>query len=270
MGIDKIKLKRKLTNLTKSVIYSEKYSNEFSYLFKKLNITEKELISMVINYTLHVDRLKNDDYASNIMRMVLHLHNLVEGTYHQIRQDAVVDFLKHINPKTAIEVGFGVPSKYVFDLTLKHGNPKLTLIDMDVSAIDFAKVLLEYRSPKWKEVIDFKIMNMDDQEFTGNADVYIFMDSMEHTKDPTGYLKKVVRLSPSHSRFIFSIPISKIDTLKHAHYTEWLTEKDAEEWLNECGLFIEKKIVAKPNPRVDFFAGLIKGGYYNIIVLAKK
>jgi len=270
MVVKDTKLKRKLTDLTKSVIYDEKYSDEFSYLFKQLNITEKELIGMVINYTLHVDQIKNEDYASHTMRMVLHLHNLVYGTYHQTRQDAVVNFLKHINPKTAIEVGFGVPSRYVFDLTLKYGNPKLTLIDMDASAIDFAKVLLAHRNSKWKEFVDFKIMNMDNQEFVGDADVYIFMDSIEHTKDPTEYLKKVVKLSSSQSKFILSIPISKIDTLKHAHYAEWLTEEDAEEWLNKCGLFIEKKIVAKPNPKVDFFADLMNGTFYNIIVLANK
>jgi len=266
----KIEIEKKLVSLAESVIHGKKYSNEFSYLLRKFKITEKELVRGVVNYTLNVREMKNEEYSSNTMRMVLYLHNLVDGTYHQLRQRAVVDFIKNINPNTAIEVGFGVPSRYVFDLTLKYGKPKLLLIDADVSAIDFAKVLLEYKNPKWMERVDFKVMNMDDQEFVGRAGAYIFMDSIEHTKDPTKYLRKLVRLSPQDSCFIFSLPISSIRMFKHMHHMEWINENDAEKWLNKCGLFIRKKIIAKPNPKVDFFADLLGGTFYNIVVLTDK
>ena len=162
-----------------------------------------------------------------------------------------------------------MPTYYVFDRIKKK--LKTTLIDLDTNAIEFAKSLLDYRvGDEWRKYIDFKIMDMDKLESVGDFDTYILLDSIEHTKNPTKYMQMLVENGPSNANFILSIPIMKVQPETHFHYIEWLNDGEAHKWFKEQGLKINRELKAIPNPKVDYFAELTKGGFYNLIVDASK
>jgi hypothetical protein len=111
---------------------------------------------------------------------------------------------------------------------------------------------------------------MDSEDYPENADMYIYLDSIEHTKKPSEYLNKMVKLAPIGSYFTFSIPICSMKGLENFHYYEWLTNEESRNWINKFGLKIIDQNVVYPNPKVDYFAELVDGGYHNHLVLAQK
>ncbi len=256
---------KKLREFAKSVLENPKYKKELQYLLKELKITEAQAIQTYIDYDLDIYEVTNDVYTLLPLRIVLHMHNLLEGSWHQERQQTILDYLKDINPETAVDMGFGVPSKYITELVLKNKKPKLTLVDMDDTAFKFGEVLFDYYDKKWKKTITFKKLNMNDGEYVGDYDAYIFFDSIEHTKKPTEYLKKTVNSAPKHSRFVLSLPIAPPFPF---HYIHWETEQEAVEWLNGCGLKINKSKKVYVNPEVDLFASEVE--LYNLIVECEK
>jgi 2-polyprenyl-3-methyl-5-hydroxy-6-metoxy-1,4-benzoquinol methylase len=147
----------------------------------------------------------NEIYNSLSNRFVLHIHNLLNGSWHQERQKTILQLIQIAKPTTAIDVGFGVPSRYMKELVLMNGYPKLTLCDFSDSAFQFATVLLDQWDSKWQEVISFKQVDMNDVEAIGKYDTYLFQDSIEHVADPASCLKKYVELAADTATFyIFS------------------------------------------------------------------
>ena len=108
---------------------------------------------------------------------------------------------------------------------------------------------------------------MDTLESPGQYDGYIFWDSIEHTKNPTGYLKMIVGSSPANATFFFSIPIGPPVPV---HFMSWASEGIAEKWLNDNGLKVISRRTVRPNPTVDLFAESFDEPFYNLIVDCKK
>jgi len=108
---------------------------------------------------------------------------------------------------------------------------------------------------------------MDNNDFIGPFDLYIFQDSIEHAIDPTYYLKKNVALSPQDSLFLFSLPIGPIFP---RHHMAWETNEEANAWLNKCGLtpIFYKNIYV--NLEVDLFAEDLGSEFNNYVLLCKK
>ena len=75
-------LKKKLWNLAEKTLESEEHKDEFRYLLDRFNLSKEEILEMVMKYTFSRD-ITNAEYASIAMRVVLHLHNLIPGSYHQ-------------------------------------------------------------------------------------------------------------------------------------------------------------------------------------------
>lgn len=142
------------------------------------------------------------------------------------------------------------------------------LCDISQTAIDFAKKLLKLWSPTWSETISFIKEDMNNvRKLVGNYDVYIFQDSIEHSTHPTECLKQFVELSPSHSKFILSLPIGPLIPM---HYISWKNIKEAKEWIKECGLTIIESYQAKTNKGVDLFAEELDSYFLNYIILCSK
>jgi len=267
MTKDMTEKEKKLKNFAKSVIDDPVYKKEIEYLLSKLNLTEIEVIQAYVDYDMDVFAYENEIYEPMAMRVVLHLHNLLVGSWHQDRQRIILEMVKNTQAKSIVDVGFGVPTKYVREYVLKNKDIKLTLVDLYDSALIFSEALFDYLDPSWKERITLQKYDMNSQEFIGEFDCYIFQDSIEHTKDPTSYLSKTVKLSPSHSEFVLSLPIGSHVPV---HYIVWETKEEAEKWLNKCGLEIIGFQEIRVDPGVDLFAEQLKDNFYNIIVRCKK
>jgi hypothetical protein len=265
--MNKIIKEQKLREFAKSVINDPIYKEEITYFLRYFKLNEEQLIQEYVNYDLDVFDYENEIYESIVMRLVLHIHNLLNGSWHQDRQNTILEFLKKIDFETAVDVGFGVPTKYLRNYLINKSTKKFTLVDLYDSAFDFAKVFLSKLSSSYDKTINFKKVDMNDMKYVGDYDVFLFQDSIEHTKDPTAYLKKTVSLSPKNSKFILSLPIGPAVP---SHYIEFKDKETAIRWLENSNLKIEESKDVFVNPKVDLFASDLDDEFYNFIVLCSK
>ena len=231
-----------------------------------------ELKQEVLSYTLNKGErgYENDRYRKKVARLTLHFHNLVEGTYHQERHRLVASFLEQAMPKHFLDIGYGVPGAYLFSYLRKNLEATVGLLDQDPTAEEFARIVIENEAPELLSRVRFQIYDMNSELYPGDADAYLYLDSIEHTKRPTEYLHKIVVESRSGNHFIFSLPICNMKGLEGFHFAEWLADGDARKWVEDAGLRVVVDGVAYPNPVVDYFAELNDGGYHNYLVLSRK
>lgn len=259
--------KAKLISLVNSVIQNYLHKSEIEKLFQKLELKRKDVIQAYLDYNLDIHSFDNEIYNSLSNKMVLHLHNLLEKSWHQDRQRYVLNLLKKIKVRRIIDIGFGVPSRYIKDYILVDQQIKLTLFDLSSYSMKFAANLLDIWEPTWKNVVSMKQGDMCDVHDVGEFDAYLFLDSIEHVPEPTTTLKKYVDFSPEHAYFILSIPIGPIIPV---HFMAWKDNEEAERWLNDCGLRIIEGKSIWVNPEVDLFAEPLGNEHHNYIVLCEK
>lgn len=264
--MDKIEKEAKLRAFATSVMDNPKYKEEIDHLLKVLGLTREQALQSYVNYDMDIYSYENDIYESLPMRMTLHLHYLLAGSWHQDRQKVVLEMVRKANPSSIVDMGFGTPTQYIREFVLPN-KKKLLLTDLYTSAFKFSEALFNYLSEDWKSFVSFKQLDMNKHIYPGDLDLYIFQDSIEHVKDSTMYLHKMVENSPNSSQFIFSLPIGPLFPL---HTISWDTEEDAVNWLEKSGLKIVEKKKVFVNPKVDLFADQFKEEFYNLIVLCKK
>lgn len=265
--MDKIIKEQKLREFAKSVINDSRYKEEIHYLLRYFNTTEEQLIQEYVNYDLDIFDYENEVYEPLAMRLVLHVHNLLDRSWHQDRQNTIVEFLEKIDFKSLVDIGFGVPTKYLRSYLANKSTKIITLVDLYDSALIFGKALLSKLSDSWEKSINFEKVDMNKMDYIGDYDVYLFQDSIEHTKNPTAYLKKTVSSSPKDSKFIFSLPIGPAVPV---HYIDFKNEEKAIRWLENSGLKVVESKSVFVNPKVDLFASEFKEEFYNFIVLCSK
>ncbi len=263
-------LREKLIRLVGEVIDDPVDGSKMTCVMRLLKVNLEQVTTAVLDYTLRMHELGNDFYSSPAARAALYLHSLVKTSYQQTRQDVVVMFLEQLALKEGkiAEIGFGVPSRYVTEHLMKRPGWEITLIDRDPGAIAFAEAVINCTTPQVLERVNLRMVDMDEMVYVGDFDVYLFLDSIEHTKDPTGYLLLTVNRSRPGSAFIFSLPICQNPT--PMHYAQFLNPEESRTWLYECGLRIDSEVIVNPVPTTDFFAGRIEGGFRNLMVLCKK
>lgn len=264
--MDKKIKEQKLRDFANSVFDYLQYKEEFQFLLTKLNLTKEEVIQSYVNYDLDIFEYENKIYESLPMRFVLHLHNILKGSWHQDRQNTVLEMVRSTKPKSIVDMGFGVPTKYLREHVLKQ-KIKTVLVDLYESAFRFSEALLDYLEPKWRSFILFKKLDMNTQKFIGDFDCYIFQDSIEHVKSATKYLTKTVKLSPTNAKFILSLPVGPWVPV---HTISWDAPEDVKKWLDGCGLKIDKMSEVHVNKKVDLFAEQFEKEFYNLIVLCSK
>lgn len=259
---------QKLLDLLYSVLNHPQHGKQIIAIAKKLNLIEKDIVEGFLYYNLNVEYPeKNELYRPLSIRFALHIHNLIENSWHTERQATVIEFLKLANPVKIADIGFGTPSQYVKELVLNQNKMHATLLDVYDSAFIFSRELLNDWDTQWEDKISFKKMDMNTLEYVGDFDLYLMQDSVEHTFDPAAYLKKHVQLSPKNAKFIISLPIGPIYP---CHYMEWINDKEAVDWLTQCGLKIDRKKLVYTNPSVDLFAEQLASDYHDLYVLCSK
>lgn len=260
--------KQKLMVFLNSVLNHNVFGLQIKLICKSLRLDMQDIINEFFHYNLDVQSLEgNNVYKSLPNRFVLHIHNLIKDSWHIDRQKITKELIQRVSPDNMADIGFGVPSQYVYDLVIKENKFNVTFIDKYCSAFKFAKGLLDQWGDDWKTRIFFLKKDMDSNEYVGDYDLYLFQDAIEHTIDPTNYLKKHVEYSPKDSKFIISLPIGP---LFPRHYMEWKTDEEGKKWLEECGLDVESETKIFVNPKVDLFADQIDPNYHDLYVLCNK
>jgi 2-polyprenyl-3-methyl-5-hydroxy-6-metoxy-1,4-benzoquinol methylase len=251
----------KLINLMQSVIDGATHHKEMAAVFDKFSLTKEMITQAFLDYNLDVYSHDNSIYQFDATRVVLHIHNLIQGSWHIERQEAVCQLLKRAQPKKAIDLGFGVPSRYVREL-LASPSFHLTLCDYKPSAAMFAEVLLGLWAPEWSEHIDFLCEDMEKvSACVGDYDLYISLHSIEHVTNPTTCLREYVELASPEAQFLIEIPIGPITP---EHNMAWASIAEAQSWVDSVGLRIIDDRMTSVNPEVDLFAephGYNYGGY---------
>lgn len=258
--------KQSLLNCLNSVLNNPKFHDEIYKVANKLKISYKDIAQSYLDYNFDVRNFGNEIYESLSIHLTMHVLNLLEKSWHQDRQNTVLEYLLLSKAQSVIDIGFGIPSLYVRQ-ALAHRTLKITLSDYSEAAFTFAKVLLEEWDPAWTEVVSFKKSNMEEQEYIGSFDLYVFQDSIEHTTDPTGYLSKQVQLSAPSAQFLIGLPIGPIIP---SHFMAWDSTSAAIEWLKSCGLKIKTSKLISVNPNVDLFAEPLGNNLKNFFVLCDK
>lgn len=259
--------KHNLKYFAESVFSNPLYAEELKDLKNRLNLSKDEIIEAYIAYDLDIFSYDNAIYSPLTMRFVLHLHNLLEGSWHIERQKTILHFLKDINPGLILDLGFGVPTQYI-RWVLSQSNSSLTLCDFSESAIIFARQLLDIWHPKWQHSINLIATDMSliAQKNT-NYDLYLFQDSIEHTDNPTECLTNFVQNSKNSAYFLLSLPIGPLIPM---HSIAWQTVKEANLWFKKCGLHPLSWKQVQTNPNVDLFASDVEKGFINYIALCHK
>lgn len=258
-----------LISLLSSVLESSEHAAAISGIMEKLKLSKSCVIESFLRYNMNVHDHGNEIYHSVAIRLVLHIHNLIEGSWHIERQQTVNDFINMISPSYVLDLGFGVPSLYVKNLLAKK-NFRLTLCDFSVSAIKFAGVLLACWGKYWKDCVELKQEDLIVIPFKvdlGDYDFFIFQDSIEHVKEPAKHLSSYIINSTAQSHFLLSLPIGPITP---EHSIEWASVEDAVDWLSDCGLKIIKSKIIQTNPQVDLFADVHQFNYSDFYALCSK
>ncbi len=257
---------QKLKELALSVVDGTSTSKEINKLLSSLDMSKKDLIEGYLLYNLDISIYANEIYEHKEVRFAMYLQNLMKGSWHIKRHEIVLNILKELKSKSIVDMGFGLPSKYMKEYVLEN-EVKLKLVDFYDSAFNFSEKLFDIWGKPWKEKISFKSLDMNKKTYVGNFDCYLFMDSIEHINNPEKYLKKFVKKSNPGTNFIISLPIGP---LIPSHTRGWKTEKEAIKWLSDCDLIIDKKENVYPNPKVDLFAAETNNEIYDIIFCCSK
>jgi len=261
-----------LLRLVDKTLDDKEVGSKIKKLMDYFNIDEGALKKEVLSYTLNkgVKGYVNSHYRKVVSRLTLFFHNLVKGTYHGKRHKLVLSFLRKTEATKLMDIGYGVPGPYLFAYLKEKPTANIILADQDQSAEKFARKALSIENSELLKRTNFLVYDMNTQIYPGDAQVFLYLDSIEHTKQPTEYLKKIVNRAPRKSYFIFSLPISKKKGLEGFHFAEWLKDEDAKNWVKKAGLKIIDEGTAYPNPEVDYFAEFNEGGYHSYLVLAQK
>lgn len=266
------RIRKDLLNLVDFTLSDKDTGSSLKILLEHFNVSVENFKSEVLAYNLGkgIDGYENNNYQKIAARLALHFHNIIKGSYHIKRQEVIASFLGQVKPNNFIDVGYGVPAPYLFSYMKENSFAHAVLADQDSSAEEFAQQLIISIDEDFLSRVSFKTYDMDTENYVGDTDTYLYLDSIEHTKNPTEYLRRVVFKARSRSYFIFSLPICSMKGMENFHFIEWLTNIDAKTWLEQAGLRILSEDEVFPNPSVDYFAELIEGGYHNYLVLAQK
>jgi hypothetical protein len=258
---------QKLVGLLNSVFNNKLYNQELNTIMNKFSLTFEDIKHAFLDYNLDVFSHDNNIYNNHAIRVVLYIHNLIEGSWHIDRQKAVCELIAQAKPQKAVDLGFGVPSRYVRQL-VQDKSFSLTLCDYQQAALDFADSILSIWSSSWQNAITLRLENMEQvSSCVGDYDLYIALHSLEHLNNPKECLCNYVRLSRADSLFIIEIPIGPITP---EHTIAWHSIAEAQEWITQCGLKIIDDRMTYVNKNIDLFAEAHDFNYGGYLILCQK
>ena len=256
---------QKIRELALATLYSETFQRDYGDLLDGLGLSQDQLISAYANYDTHVFVYNNTVYDDLALRFALFLHYFLKDSWHQTRQELVLNYLEKVQPACIADMGFGAPTKYVFDYVLAQ-KKKAILVDFYEPAFQFAREAIAARYPEYDTNITMQKIDMNQHVYPQGVDCYLFQDSLEHIQNAEEYLRKIVQEVKDNTYFIFSLPIGPIIP---SHTIAWDSLEEIQQWLKSCGLTIMEANTAWLNPEVDLFVrdpSVFQGG----LILARK
>jgi hypothetical protein len=260
-------MKNKIDNFINSIYADEVLASEVAHLQQTLQITNEQVAASWLLWDTAIRSYSNDVYSSEALRLVMHLHNYLKGSWHVKRQEVVLRYLQQIKTDSICEIGFGTPQKYVREL-LKLPAIRILLGDFEQSSIEFAANVLGHWDVNWKDKVSLTLFDLNKNDLPGGYQTYIFQDSSEHANNPTGVLQKYVSSVPAMTYFIFSLPI-EIENPIPEHHICWENEDQVLQWLENAGLEILQSETIHMNKEVDIFSLSLHPEFREIVILAR-
>jgi SAM-dependent methyltransferase len=259
--------RQKLLGLMNSVIDDPKHKDEFAVLFDRLGLSRDLMPKAFLDYNMDVHTHDNAIYKYQAIRVVLHIHNLIPQSWHIERQEAICQLIESANAFKAIDLGFGVPSRYVKQMLARH-NYALTLCDYQPAALSFAETLLNCWDRNWRQKIELLCEDLENiPACAKDYDLYISLHSIEHVANPTKCLRDYVKASLPHAKFLIEIPIGPITP---EHTIAWANSDETRAWIDSVGLKIIDEHITWVNPEVDVFAEVHDFNYGGHLMLCQK
>lgn len=236
------------------IISHNVFRDEFEYIQNLLNISTESFIRKSIDYDLIPNIKGNDIYDDIVVRFIIYSKQFLINSHHYEKQEIVFNFLKKIKPGRAIDFGFGSPglfSRRLQDCSIKE----MTLVDFQNAAFRFAEIVYDYNLKKgWEKSFHFVKRDLNEYKYFGEYDAYIFMDSVEHIKNPESFLSSLINDSADGSNFIFTLPINMPCSRNTEHTIEWANKEEALKWLQSFGLKIIECVPIYFNMSGDIWA----------------
>lgn len=266
--------KQKLKEFALSVLTKPEYRAKFDKLLKKLSLTEDEVVDMYVLYDLDIFAYGNEIYDSTAMRVVLYIKSLLDGGWNKQKQDFIAEVVTKLAPSSILELGFGIPAKYVIDSVKQlseNSNEvahQITLTDYSDKALDFASYILENENKNWDKNVVLSRQDIKEiSEMINKHDLIVALDSLEHVENPTYVLHNLVENSNIGTKFLISLPISEIIPM---HYIAFPSDQDVRDWLNDAGLTIILEKEFSVNREIDLFADQLDYNCVDLVVLCYK
>lgn len=226
-----------------------------------------------LKYDTNVGTYGNKIYEDVSVKAGMFFKYFVEESYQSERQAILADMVRSCEGiKNLVDVGFAVPGKYVLETLKERPDVHMTLLDKFQSSITFSEAFLSCVNSVWKNQITLGTYDMDLNVSPGQFDLYIFFDSIEHTKNPGVFLNTVLSSAPKDATFIFSLPIERIEVSggeegDQMHFIEFTSEDAIRGWLKKHNLEILEEKTTKPKAGDVWLP--IEDTFYNLIVKAK-
>ncbi|MBP9762017.1 hypothetical protein KBD34_00180 [Patescibacteria group bacterium] len=256
---------QKVDQLFDAVYSIQDYAAEIDYLKQRLGISDAQIRASWIFWDTKKRDYSNEVYSSNALRLVMHLHNYLKGSWHEKRQKIVLEYLQEVSAKKICDIGFGTPQLYVHRL-LNDPGIEMTLADFEDSSLSFAETVLDYWKRDWKDRVKLKRFDLNHDDLLKGFDTYLFQDSIEHADDPSKTLQRYVETLPKGTHLIFSLPI-EIDNPVPEHHICWKDEQEIIDWLKEAGLSVDTYQRIDMDPEVDLFSQFLHPEFREVVVL---
>jgi len=261
-------LMKRIEVLCGSILLSEEHRGEIEHLKRALNLSQEQIYAAWILWDAKKRTYSNEVYSSDALRLVMHLHNYLEGSWHEKRQILVLDYLQRIKAKKICDIGFGTPQKYVRSF-LEKPETEISLMDFEEFSLSFAEKALDYWNQNWRKNIGLGLFDMNRDELPKGFDSYLFQDSIEHANDPTGVLRRYVEQVPKGTNMLFSLPI-EIENPVPEHSIYWKNEEEVIDWLKQAGLSILACETIQMEKRVDLFSLFLHPDFREVVLLTRK
>jgi 2-polyprenyl-3-methyl-5-hydroxy-6-metoxy-1,4-benzoquinol methylase len=258
---------QKVNSLLNSVHSVPELALEIEYLKVRLSISDEQVRGSWIFWDTKKREYSNEVYSSQALRLVMHLHNYLQGSWHEKRQKVVLEYLQSLSAKRICDIGFGTPQRYVHQF-LSREDAQIMLADFEDSSLSFASAVLDYWNKHWQHKINLQLFDLNRDDLPEGFDTYLFQDSIEHADDPSKTLRRYVEILPKGTRLIFSLPI-EIENPVPEHHIYWNSESGIVRWLKCAGLSVERYQVIEMNPDIDLFSLFLHPEFREIVVLAR-
>ena len=135
-------------------------------------------------------------------------------TDHEIWYKFLDQALDHTKKLNILELGCGVGyyANYLSHKPVEHY----------ILATDYSKKAIEICKARYPDLVNFQVMDARDISFSSTFDVIIAFELIEHFKDPTPVLYKIMKALKPGGVFLCSLPHKKGRFgIWHEHHTLW-------------------------------------------------